>query len=71
MSLQKKESFEISPVSISVPTAAKMLGISARTCWTLVKSGDIPSFHVGSRVLIPYSALTSFVEQRLAAAQEG
>jgi len=59
---------QLSPVSVPVPTAARLLGISVRTCWTLVKDRQIASFRIGSRVLIPYSALTSFVDSRLAAA---
>ncbi|HPD68831.1 MAG TPA: helix-turn-helix domain-containing protein [Rectinema sp.] len=68
MSAKKQDN--LVPISISVPTAAKMLGISARTVWQLVKDHEISSFRIGSRVLIPYQALTTFIEQRLAAAQE-
>ena len=66
--LQKKDD-ELQFVSVSVPVAARLLGISARTAWKLVKAGELPSFRIGSRVLIPYSAITSFVDERLAAAR--
>jgi len=65
----QRPSSDLLPVSVSIPVAAKLLGISVRTTWNLVKEDRLQSFRIGSRVLIPYDALHSFVEQRLAAAQ--
>lgn len=64
--LQKKDD-ELQFVSVSVPVAARLLGISARTAWKLVKAGELPSFRIGTRVLIQYNALIAFTEQRLSA----
>lgn len=66
-----KKNFEVKPVSVPVPVAAQLLGISARTTWNLVKAGELPSFRIGTRVLIQYSAITSFVDERLACAKNG
>ena len=35
------------PLSVNVPTAAKMLGASPRYTWQLIKSRDLPSFKFG------------------------
>lgn len=50
------------PVSVSVPTAAACLGISARKAWQLVREGRIPAFRIGARVLVKYTSLIEFVE---------
>jgi len=60
-----KKNFEVEPVSVPVPIAAQLLGVSPRTAWTLVKDQKLPSFRIGTRVLIPYSALTAFVNERI------
>ncbi len=69
MSALIKKETAIPPVSVPVPVAAQLLGVSPRTAWTLVKKQELPSFRIGSRVLIPYSVITSFVDERLAAAR--
>ena len=67
--MSQEKAFEVPPVSVPVPVAAQLLGVSPRTAWTLVKNRELPSFRIGTRVLIPYSAITSFVDKRLAAAR--
>jgi len=69
--MSQEKAFEVPPVSVPVPVAAQLLGVSPRTAWTLVKNQELPSFRIGSRVLIPYSAITSFVDERLACAKNG
>ncbi len=69
MSALIKKETAIPPVSVPVPVAAQLLGISPRTAWKLVKAGELPSFRIGTRVLIQYSAITSFVDERLATAR--
>lgn len=39
--------------TISVPDAARLLGIGRSTLYTAVKSGEIPAVRVGHRVRIP------------------
>jgi len=69
MSALIKKETSIPPVSVPVPVAAQLLGVSPRTAWTLVKNLELPSFRIGTRVLIPYSAITAFVDERLATAR--
>jgi excisionase family DNA binding protein len=49
--------------SISVPMAAKMIGISSRFTWDLVKEGKLRSFRLGSRVLIRVTDLDAFLAE--------
>ena len=42
-------------------TGAYLLGISVRTCWDVVKSGELPSFKIGARRLIARSALEEMI----------
>ena len=67
--MSREKAFEVTPVSVPVPVAAQLLGVSPRTAWTLVKNQILPSFRIGTRVLIPYSAITHFVDERLATAR--
>ena len=52
--------------SISVPEFAKMIGISSRFAWTLVKDGKIPSLRIGSRVLIRIVDIDAFLAEAAA-----
>jgi len=60
----KKESSNIERLSFSVQEAAQAIGVSSRTIHEFVKSGSIPSFRMGQRVLIPADALRQFIAQR-------
>ena len=51
-------------MALSVPEAAKLLGIGKNLAYEAVQRGEIPSIKVGSRLLIPRVAL----EQMLAEA---
>ena len=37
---------------VSVPRFAKMVGLSERTCWNLIRSGRIPVYRIGRRTLV-------------------
>jgi excisionase family DNA binding protein len=47
-----------------VPRAAKLLDISERQTWSLVHSGEIESFKVGSSRLVLAQSLDEFIEAR-------
>ncbi len=47
---------------VSVPEAARMLGISRNNCYELVKRGELPSIRLGNRILIPYVQLKRMME---------
>ena len=42
--------------TISVPEAARMLGISRNAGYEAVKNGDLPSIKIGRRVVVPKTA---------------
>ncbi|MCK9355771.1 MAG: helix-turn-helix domain-containing protein [Dehalococcoidia bacterium] len=50
-------------LAVSVPEAARMLSISTGTAWESVWRGDIPSFKVGTRRLVPVSALKRWIDE--------
>lgn len=49
------------PVAVDVATAAKIVGVSRAALYPLVMSGDIPSFKVGRRRLVPVAGLEAWV----------
>jgi excisionase family DNA binding protein len=40
----------------SVAEAAEMLGLNAKTLYSAIKQGQVPSTHIGKRILIPRAA---------------
>lgn len=53
-------------VAYKVPEAAEALALSQALVWRLVKSGQLRSYKVGSSRFVPVTALSEFVEARLA-----
>jgi excisionase family DNA binding protein len=45
------------PLLVSVPEAARLLGIGTTFGWAMVRSGDMPTVRLGRRVLVPRAAL--------------
>jgi len=52
----------VTPLSVSVPEAARLLGLSRSSTYAAVKRGEIPSVRVGGRVLIPMSRLHDLID---------
>jgi excisionase family DNA binding protein len=46
-----------SPLLVSVPEAARLLGVGTTFGWAMVRNGEIPSVRLGRRVLVPRAAL--------------
>ena len=53
------------PLLVSVPEAARLLGVGTTFGWAMVRSGELPSVKLGRRVLVPRAAL-----ERLASTHE-
>jgi excisionase family DNA binding protein len=54
-------------VLLSIPEAAKILKVSERLTWQLVKAGKLPSVRIGlrrGRVLIPREALLRWIANK-------
>lgn len=63
MLVQKVESPKL---VLSVPEAAKLLGISDNTMRQLARIEGFPAFHVGKRILISIKGLEAWVEEQAA-----
>lgn len=62
------ESTNPEPLAHSPDGAAKRLGISTRAVYTAIAQGDLRSFKIGKRRLIPDSELQRLVERKMAEA---
>jgi excisionase family DNA binding protein len=54
------------PLLVSVPEAARLLGVGVSFGWAMVHRGDVPCIRLGRRVLVPRAAL-----ERLASLNSG
>ena len=54
----------VEPVSVRIPSAAKLTGLSRSTLYNLIKSGELEVIKVGSMTLVPYDSLRLFIESR-------
>ena len=45
------------PLLVSVPEAARLLGVGTTFGWAMVRNGEIPSVRLGRRVLVPRAVL--------------
>lgn len=64
---ERAERFNItmSPITLTVADAARVIGLSKSTISELARSGTIPSLRIGSRVLVPVKALEQWIQDRL------
>lgn len=68
---QDDERPAIAPLLLDRIDASTALRISDRTLRELVKSGDIETVRIGTRLLFPVSALEDYVDRLLAANRNG
>lgn len=57
----------VAPVRLALraPEAAKAIGISERSLWSLTHGGDIPHFRVGTSLLYPVDALRRWLDEQV------
>jgi excisionase family DNA binding protein len=48
-------------LTVTVEEFAALMGVSRNTGYTAVHNGDVPSLRVGSRIVIPRSALEELI----------
>ena len=53
-------------LAVSINEAADLIGLKRDLIYRLVMSGDIPSFKVGTRRIIPVAGLKEYIERRMA-----
>lgn len=49
-------------LTISVPEAARRLGISKPSAYALARRADFPSFHIGERIVVYAAGLEEWVK---------
>jgi len=58
-------------LTVSVPEAAKMLGISKNSAYNAVARGSVPSLRIGKRIVVPLAALRRILECQNQQASQG
>lgn len=58
-------------MAVSIPEAARMLGIHERTIWSRVKDGTVPAFRIGKLVRISRKTLERIMEGNVNDGQDG
>jgi len=53
---------ETERLTLNVPEAGRLLGISRSTAYALVNSGYLPAIRLGKRILVPRAALERLLE---------
>jgi excisionase family DNA binding protein len=59
----KEHDMEEERLTLTVEETAKLLGIGRQLAYERVKTGEIPSIHLGKRILVPRRALEKLLEQ--------
>lgn len=65
-----QETPKVEPLAHSPDRAAQRLGISLRAVYAHISTGELRSFKDGKRRLIPDTELHSFVQRKMALAQQ-
>lgn len=52
------------PLALRAPEAARMIGISTRSLWTLTNRGDVPHVRFGRTVVYPIEQLRDWLSER-------
>jgi len=53
------------PLCISVPEAARLLGVSRNTCYEMARLGQLPTIRCGQRrLVVPKAAFGKMLEER-------
>ena len=50
-------------LAVSVPEAAKKIGVSRNTAYGLCQSGLLPSVKLGGRIIVPMKRLEEFLDK--------
>ena len=52
-------------IAYSIKEVANTLGCGMNTTYELVHSGELPSFKIGRKIMVPASAIEEFVNNKL------
>ena len=53
----------IRPISVRIPVAVQMTGISRSKLYELIKAGSLQTIKVGASTLIPVDSLQRFIDE--------
>lgn len=53
----------MNPLALSVPEAARLLGIGKTSMYELISSGAIVKAKIGRRTVIPFHAVEAFLQK--------
>lgn len=56
------------PQGMRVEDAARRIGVGRTTAWGLIRSGSLKHLRIGTRVIVPESAVRDYFEERLSPA---
>jgi excisionase family DNA binding protein len=54
-----------SRLTMTIPEAAKLLGLSRNGAYEAAKRGEIPAIRIGGRILVPRHALEEFLNSAI------
>ena len=57
-------------LTITVPEAGELLGLSRNAAYEAVARGEIPSVRVGKRILVPRAGIEQMLNEAIAKAQQ-
>jgi excisionase family DNA binding protein len=60
--------YEAKPLTVSVKTACKLVGVGNTTMWELIKEGRVKTVRIGRRRLIIYASLEMLLVSEAGAA---
>lgn len=58
-----RDQTSIRPITVRIPDAAKMLGLSRSRIYELITSGDIEVIKLGRATLVPVAGLEALIER--------
>lgn len=59
---ESKRKEDMRPIGVSIIQAAKMLGVSKKTFYPLIREGKVRTVNIGRRVLVSVQSLHEFVD---------
>jgi excisionase family DNA binding protein len=60
-----------SSFTVSVPEAARILGIGRNTAYVAARRGDLPTVRIGGRIVVPVHRLVELLDSAERGCQEG
>jgi len=61
---------DLRPAAVSVPEAARYLGISRESAYRAARSGELPAVRIGGRIVVPLDRLRALLGQPIEPATE-